>query len=200
MRFLEDIAAQSGLEPQFTSMQAIGLDADGRFVDADNYIIEAIFKLYPWEEMLRETYAANLPGSKALFLEPAWKAILSNKGMLPLLWERHPGHPNLLETYFEDDPRSQALGSSYVRKPLFSREGANIELVKNGRRAGVLDQGYGAEGWIRQALHELPRFNGHYPVIGSWVVGDEAAGIGIREDRARVTKNFSRFVPHAIIG
>ena len=178
----------------------IGLDADGRFVDQDNFIIQALFKLYPWEEMFREDYAARVGGSKTLFLEPAWKAILSNKGLLPLLWERNVGHPNLLPAFFEDDPRMAELGNSYVRKPLFSREGANIELVAKGRRATVMDQGYGEEGHIRQALHPITRFAGNYPIIGAWMVDAEPAGIGIREDRSRVTKNLSRFIPHVIVG
>lgn len=199
VRFLEDIAAQAGIEPKFTALQDIGLDANGKFVDAENYIISAIFKLYPWEEMLREPFAANLAASGAQFLEPAWKSVLSNKGLLPLLWERHAGHPNLLAAYFEDDPRISDLGASYVRKPLFSREGANIELVSQGRRARVLDLGYGAEGHVRQALHPMPRFGGAYPVVGAWMVGDEPAGVGIREDRSRVTKNHSRFMPHVIL-
>ena len=198
VRYLEDIAAQAGLEPKFAPLLSIGLDADGRFVDQDNYIINAMFKLYPWEEMLREPYAANLATSKAQFLEPAWKTILSNKGLLPMLWSRNAGNPNLLPAYFEDDPKCADLGRSYVRKPLFSREGANIELVDHGRRAPVLDQGYGAEGHVRQALFPLTRFDGHYPVMGVWMVGDEPAGLGIREDRSRVTRNTSRFVPHFI--
>jgi glutathionylspermidine synthase len=119
--------------------------------------------------------------------------------MLPLLWQRHEGHPNLLPAFFEDDPKSAELAKSYVRKPLFSREGANIELVDDGRRAKVLDQGYGEEGHIRQALQTLSPFDGNYPVVGAWIVGDEPAGIGIREDRSRVTKNLSRFVPHVIL-
>lgn len=200
VKYLEDIAAQAGLEPKFVPIGGIGLDADGRFVDQDDFIIQAIFKLYPWEEMFREDYAAKIAGSKTRFLEPAWKAVLSNKGLLPLLWDRHEGHPNLLPAFFEDDPRAVELGSSYVRKPLFSREGANIELVKEGRRARVLDQGYGEEGHIRQALHPLTAFDGNYPVIGAWIVGDEPAGVGIREDRSRVTRNLSRFIPHAILG
>ena len=134
------------------------------------------------------------------WIEPPWKAILSNKGILPLLWERHRGHPNLLEAYFEGDPAASALGGRFVRKPLFSREGANIELVDEGRRAKVLDQGYGAEGHIVQALHTLTPFDGNYPVVGTWIVGEDPAGIGIREDRSRVTKNLSRFVPHVIVG
>jgi glutathionylspermidine synthase len=199
VKYLEDLATQAGIEPKFAPIEQIGLDADGRFVDQDDYIVGAIFKLYPWEEMLREPYAANLAASKTQFIEPAWKAILSNKGLLPLLWERHAGHPNLLPAYFEDDPRCAELGRSYVRKPLFSREGANIELVDRGRKAAVLDQGYGAEGHIRQALHPLTRFDGNYPVMGLWMVGDECVALGIREDRGRVTRNQSRYVPHVIL-
>lgn len=200
VRFLEDVAGQAGVEPKFVALSEIGLDADGRFVDQDDLIIGAMFKLHPWEDIFRETYAGNIAGSGALFIEPAWKAILSNKGLLPLLWERHPGHPNLLEAWFDDDAKAERLGDSFVRKPLFSREGANIELSELGKLDPVLDQGYGAEGWIRQALQPPPNFEGNYPVIGSWVVGDEPAGMGIREDAARVTRDTSRFVPHILYG
>jgi glutathionylspermidine synthase len=200
VKYLEDIAKQAGIEPKFVPVAEIGLDADGRFIDQDNYLIQALFKLYPWEDMFREDYAEKIKGSRTQFLEPAWKAVLSNKGMLPLLWARHAGHPNLLPAFFEGDPRAAELGQSYVRKPLFSREGANIELVDQGRKAKVLDQGYGEEGHIVQALHTLTAFDGNYPVVGAWVVGEEPAGIGIREDRSRVTKNLSRFVPHVIVG
>ncbi|MDP3855679.1 glutathionylspermidine synthase family protein [Phenylobacterium sp.] len=199
VRFLEDVAGQAGLTPKFVALDKIGLDADGRFVDAENFLIGAIFKLYPWEQMFRDTYGDKIAASRTQFIEPAWKAVLSNKGLLPLLWERHAGHPNLLEAWFDDDPRADGLGRSYVRKPLFSREGANLELYDKGRRASVLDQGYGAEGWIRQALCPPPKFGANYAVVGSWVIGDEPAGMGIREDRGRVTRDRSRFVPHVIL-
>jgi len=55
---------------------------------------------------------------------------------------------------------------------------------------------YGAEGFIYQGVAKLPDFGGRYPVIGSWIVGDEPAGIGIREDDGPITRNASRFVPH----
>ena len=45
-------------------------------------------------------------------------------------------------------------------------------------------------------MHALPAFDGNYPVIGSWIIGDDAAGIGIREDDTPITRNTSRFVPH----
>jgi glutathionylspermidine synthase len=56
--------------------------------------------------------------------------------------------------------------------------------------------GYGAEGWVYQAMTPIPEFDGHYAVIGSWIVGDAAAGIGMREDDTPITRNTSRFVPH----
>jgi glutathionylspermidine synthase len=200
VRYLEDLASQAGLDPKFVAIDRIGLDAEGKFVDDEGWIVQAIFKLYPWEDMFREPYAEKLADSGAMFLEPAWKAILSNKGLLPLLWDRHPGHPNLLPSFFDDDTAGKAdLGNSYVRKPLFSREGWDIELVDRGRRAKGREGGYGEEGHVVQALARLPRLDGKYPVIGSWVVGTEAAGVSIREDQSRVTRNLSRFVPHMIL-
>ena len=198
VRFFEDIASQAGLEPKFVDVKQIGLNASGQFVDSDKNEIQAAFKLYPWEYMLREPYAPKLAAAKVKWIEPAWKSILSNKGLLPLLWERHPGHPNLLPAFFDSDPAAVELGASYVRKPLYSREGANIEIVVEGQPEPVLDQGYGEEGYIRQALHVPPTFGEEHAVIGAWIVGNEAAGIGVREDRSVITHNMARFVPHYI--
>lgn len=198
VRFLEDLARQAGLDPKFIALDQIGLNADGRFVDDENWLIQAMFKLYPWEQMLRDDYAEPLPDAGVTVLEPAWKALLSNKGILPLLWERHAGHPNLLEAWFEADPAHVQLGPDYVRKPLFSREGANIAIVQGETREEGLDGGYGAGGWIRQALHAPPVFDGRHVIVGSWLVGDEPAGMALREDEGPITRNTSRFVPHFI--
>jgi glutathionylspermidine synthase len=200
VRFFEDLAVQAGIEPKFVAVRDIGLNAAGHFVDSDNFELQAAFKLYPWEMMFREPYAANLAQAKVRWIEPAWKAILSNKGLLPLLWARHPGHPNLLPAFFDDDPAAATLGETYVHKPLFSREGANVAIVEDGVGQMLLDEGYGAEGFIRQALHPAPTFDGLHAVVGAWIVGDEAAGIGMREDDSMVTRNLARFVPHFIEG
>jgi glutathionylspermidine synthase len=198
VRFFEDLATQVGIEPKFVEMKQIGLNGDGRFVDDDGFELQAAFKLYPWEFMFREDYAPNLAKADVRWIEPAWKSILSNKGILPLLWERHPNHPNLLPAFFDDDPAAAILGPRYVRKPLFSREGANVELVEESGTRTALDEGYGAEGFIRQAYAPPPTFDGRHPVIGAWIVGDAAAGIGVREDDDVVTRNLARFVPHYI--
>src|SRR3546814_745312 len=113
VRFFEDLASQVGIDPKFVAMRDIGLNADGRFVDTDGFELQAAFKLYPWEGMLREPYAPNLVRAGVRWLEPAWKAILSNKGILPLLWERYRGHPNLLAAFFDDDPAAELLGTKF---------------------------------------------------------------------------------------
>ncbi|HEY0115100.1 MAG TPA: glutathionylspermidine synthase family protein [Allosphingosinicella sp.] len=199
VRYLEDLASQAGLNPRFVAVDGIGLDADGRFVDQDRTIIAAIFKLYPWEDMFREPYAQGLMRSGALFIEPPWKAILSNKAILPLLWERHRGHPNLLPAFFDGDPAAGELGSAFVRKPFFSREGWDVELVEGDVREEGPKGGYGEEGHILQELAPLSRIDGNYAVLGSWVVGEAAAGLSVREDVSRITRNVSRFLPHVIL-
>jgi len=200
VRYLEDLASQAQLQPRFVAIDRIGLDAEGRFVDDQGLVVTAVFKLYPWEDMFREPYAAGLMRSGALFIEPPWKAILSNKAMLPLLWERHAGHPNLLPAFFDGDPRAAELGGRYVRKPFFSREGWDIELVDGAERQEGPKGGYGEEGHILQGLASLPKLDGNYAVIGSWIVGEAAAGLSVREDKSRITRNVSRFLPHYIEG
>lgn len=190
--YLRDTAAQAGLATAPVFIEDIGLDEPrGIFVDDQNSPIHTVFKLYPWEWMLAEEFGEAALGHPWRIIEPPWKMLLSNKGLLAILWELYPDHPNLLPTFFDPAP----FGSTYVKKPLLSREGANVSVVQ-GALAQESAGAYGAEGFVYQAFHPLPAFNGHHAVIGSWIVGSEAAGIGIREDKTLVTQNTSRFVPH----
>ena len=102
----EDTAAQAGLATTLIDIADIGWHDDGHFVDLDDRAIELAFKLYPWEWMFHEAFGAQLTSAATRWIEPPWKAILSNKGILPLLWEMFPNHPNLLPAYFEDDPEA----------------------------------------------------------------------------------------------
>ena len=38
----------------------------------------------------------------------------------------------------------------------------------------------------------------HHPVLGTWVVDGDAAGLGIRESDGLITDDLSFFVPHTI--
>jgi glutathionylspermidine synthase len=199
--YLDDCARQAGLATTILPMEDIGRTPRGQFTDREDKPIELMFKLYPWEWMMREQFGASLPGSGTQFLEPPWKAVLSNKGILPLLWAMYPRHPNLLPAAFEDDEEGiKALGTSYVRKPLYSREGANVEIVVGGNVVDSDSGPYGSEGFVRQAVATLPQFDGNYTVLGSWLVQGQPCGLCVREDNDPITKNTSRFLPHAIVG
>jgi glutathionylspermidine synthase len=187
VQYLMDIAAQSGAEVQYIALEDLG-ELNGQFVDEQDYNIRGLFKLYPWEFMV---------------IEPAWKMVLSNKGILPLLWQKHPNHPLLLPAHFVNEQEAPQAG--WVYKPLLSREGANIRIVTNQGEQIETPGPYTSDGFIRQAFQSLPVFNNAntgqkvYPLIGSWVVGNTPAGIGIREDQHLITQNTSRFVPHIFL-
>jgi glutathionylspermidine synthase len=197
--YVGECARQADIETSLIDMRDIGLSRDGRFIDRTGRDIELMFKLYPWEWMFDEAFGRGPALREARWVEPAWKSLLSNKGMLALLWEMAPDHPNLLPCYFEGDPRSRDLGASYARKPLYSREGGNVELHDGAETILGPDLAYGGQGHVLQALCRLPDFSGNYPVLGCWLVGDAPAGMGVREDVSPVTSNRSRFIPHAIV-
>jgi glutathionylspermidine synthase len=191
--YLRDTAIQAGIDAQALAMADIGWNGT-RFMDTRDRPINVLFKLYPWEWMVREEFGQHLLTRSTRVLEPAWKMLLSNKAILPILWEKFPGHPNLLAASFEPGK----FATDFVKKPIYSREGANVSITSGGRTVEAPGE-YGAEGYIWQAYHELPRFAGNYTVIGSWIVGEDSAGIGIREDDSPITRNTSRFVPHYFV-
>jgi glutathionylspermidine synthase len=51
---------------------------------------------------------------------------------------------------------------------------------------------------VYQLLAPLPEFDRMRPVLGAWVVGDDAAGLGIRETAGLITDDGAAFVPHRI--
>ncbi|SNR83072.1 glutathionylspermidine synthase family protein [Puniceibacterium sediminis] len=212
-------AREAGLGAHYCDLEKIAISNEGQFLDDQDRRIAVLFKLYPWEDLLRDDYADHIAGSGCLFLEPAWKALLSNKGLLPVLWQMFEGHPNLLPAFFESEigeaiagrgaaspdvaaafGRAEAqLVAGHVRKPILSREGASVTIIKDGE---IVEQAqntdYAEHPRIIQAYAPLPQFDGFRPVIGAWIVGDTCVGIGIREDRSRITQDLSRFKPHYI--
>lgn len=191
--YLRDTCEQAGVTTKPVFIEDVGWDARvKKLVDLDNMPIERGFKLYPWEWLWHEEFGVHLADTEIRLVEPTWKMLLSNKGLLPILWELFPDHPNLLPAYELAVP----LGDRYIRKPKLSREGSNVAWVEGGVVVEETGGDYGEEGHVYQALAPLPEFGGHRPIFGVWMVDHEAAGLGIREDTRRITGNLSRFVPH----
>ena len=195
--YMRDCAMQAGLDTRLVFIDDIGWDSGrGVFVDMQEQPIRNIFKLYPWEWLVHEEFGSNILQDKnnAFWIEPSWKMILSNKAILPVLWQLYPDCPWLLPAYFESGRLRD-----YVRKPILSREGANIQIVQGGAVIQETEGEYGEEGYVYQEYFPLPGIDGNHPIIGSWIIGQEPAGMGIRESDSLVTDNLSRFVPHYIV-
>jgi len=117
LEYLRDTAIQAGIQTKLIYIDEIGW-ADSQFVDLEGEPIQSIFKLYPWEWMVREEFGKNicLDIHQAQWIEPSWKMLLSNKAILPILWELFPNHPHLLAAYFEEPEYLQ----HFVKKPLLN--------------------------------------------------------------------------------
>jgi len=199
--YIEECANEAGIETKFVAISDIGLDDQGLLTDLDDKIITRLFKMYPWEWIMDEQFGANVPSCGATFFEPPWKAILSNKGLMALMWGMFEGHPNLLPAFFEDDPECQKFidGGDYVRKPLLSRQGANIQIMQGGQIISQTDGPYKDQPNIIQGLKRLPEFDGAYPLIGCWLVASRVQGLCIREDDSLITGTNAQVVPHVIL-
>lgn len=215
--------ARQALEPQgyrvkFVWMNQISagdLVAGDHFYDApgpDRQRIHVIFKLYPWEWMCEQPAARQCfrdmgdpYRDSTVWIEPPYKMLWSNKGLLPVLWRLFGDDPQrrplLLPAYFEDE--RPAWLTSYVRKPLLGREGANVSIVRDGVVVQSNDGPYDDQPFVCQALAPLPAFADErgapvHPVLGIWLIDGEPAGLGIRESAGLITDNLSHFVPHTI--
>lgn len=194
VHYLMETALQAGFQVKHVFLEGIGYDENARlFVDTDDEHITTLFKLYPWEWIMREEVGPHTINTATHLIEPTWKSLLSNKAMLAILWELFPDSPYLLPAYLQ--PGKLA---SYAKKPIFSREGSNVELYESGQLVASDTGPYGSEGFVYQQSVALPQFDDWYPVIGSWIVGSEPAGMCIREDRLKITTNMSNFIPHYI--
>ena len=192
--YLRDTAQQAGLETIPMFMHEIGWnDQQQAFLDPNEDPMFSIFKLYPWEAMLQEEFGVHAIDTyqSTRWIEPIWKMLLSNKGILPILWQLYPNHELLLEAHF-DGPHAMR---SYVRKPLMSREGANITLVRDHATITSTPGPYNGP-QIYQALAPEATFDQHHPVLGLWMIDQDCAGMGIRESTTPITDNRSSFIPH----
>nr|WP_275756734.1 glutathionylspermidine synthase family protein [Sulfurimonas sp. SAG-AH-194-C21] len=144
------------------------------------------FKLYPWEDM------PNFRATKTTaMLNPAYTLLYQSKGMLAILYELFPESPYLLKTAFEP------IQEKYVKKRMFGREGANIDIVENEKVLLTTDGIYDEYRAVYQEYVDFARDEeGRYYQAGVFY-SDGSCGIGFRRG-AEILDDMSEFVAHAI--
>ena len=110
IEYLAECASEAGLQTHLIDINDIGISAEGLFLDCSDQQIRTLL-IYPWEWIFSEEFGAKVYGSGTRFIEPPWRSILSNKGLLPILWEMFEGHqiycPHILKM-----TRAQELGNN----------------------------------------------------------------------------------------
>lgn len=199
--YLAACADEAGWESVVMDINDVQLSVDNQFADGESKLITNMFSLYPYEFALLDEYADYIEQSGCTFIEPLWKVLLSSKALLPIMWSLYEGHPNLLECYFADETglkEAEKLQNKVI-KPIYSREGANINIVLDGKAVEGTAGNYGAEGHIIQEYAPLAEYEHGRCVVGSWVIGKVASGISFRESNTLITNDVARFIPHVII-
>jgi len=191
--YFRDLAEQAGIPTRPIGIPDIRWnDAGGEFRDESEDRIHFLHKLYPWEWAATDAFGPFFARDMLGVVEPPWKAVLSHKAILPLLWELNPGHPNLLEAHRGAAPSS----GDWVEKPALGREGANIRMLHDGAITASTEGTYGDGMTISQRRAPMLVQDGWTSVIGSWIAGDKACGIIFRESRDAIVRENSRVLPH----
>jgi glutathionylspermidine synthase len=195
-KYIEDCFNQAGVRTEYIHVEDICVNEDGDFCSNSGELIKSIFKLYPYEWMFHEEFSDNLAESLKkgnTWMEPVYKAVWSNKMFMYYLHKMFPNSPYVLKCQLTPEGME-----NYVVKPLLSREGANVTIFEGTDIIAQTGGEYGEEGFVYQEYFKIPKFEGKTPILGSWVVGGESAGMGIRESENLITNNMAQFISHMI--
>ncbi|MFX3626976.1 glutathionylspermidine synthase family protein [Campylobacter sp. LH-2024] len=194
-KLLAYIANEAGFETNFSYVDEVEFSDEGIFKDGINY--EYWFKLIPWEDIAIEEgdlamlLTQIMRNQKAIILNPAYTLIFQSKGIMKILYELYPNHPLLLET--KDQPLT---GKTYVKKPVFGREGANISIVKGEQILKENEGPYVNNKFIYQEYVELNSHENEFYQAGVFFAY-EGCGLGFRKG-GMILDNSSKFVGHII--
>jgi glutathionylspermidine synthase len=184
-KLLLQMAKDRGLLANFAPLQEVCFEEE-YVVDAQESRYDFWFKLFPWEEML--AFEGKL---KTSVLNPAYTLLYQSKGMLAILWQLFPESPYLLESSFEP------IEGKYVRKRMFGREGANIEIVDNNATLLETEGAYEEYDSIYQEYVDFVRDDeGLYYQAGLFY-SEKPCGLGFRRG-AEILDDSSQFIGHLI--
>ncbi|MEA3373223.1 MAG: glutathionylspermidine synthase family protein, partial [Campylobacterota bacterium] len=198
-QLLQKIAADAGGIASFAYLHNVHFH-DEQILDQWDNRYDFWFKLYPWEDIshvhpdLTKLLTSSMQQQKSAVLNPAYTLLYQSKGMLKILYELFPDSPYLLNASFEPLKKEK-----YVKKRLFGREGANIDIVDENNRLLLSTPGpYDTFKSVYQAYTPFPRDSaGSYYQAGVFYSG-EACGLGFRKG-SEILDDLSRFVGHIIV-
>ncbi len=192
--YLAATAAEAGIETVLLPLQDIGWEG-GRFRDHDGAAISWLVKLYPWEALTKDAFVQHLRSSGMGVLEPAWCWAASNHGLLAMLWNLYPDHPNLCRAAL--DEASLGPVEAVTVRSLFGLDHAVTRMTEHGQLVAEGGDVENPGGWLW--METPPTFferEGVHAVIDAWIVGDKCLGMSVREASSPLVGADAVIVPH----
>lgn len=196
--YLAATANEAGLPATLLPLEDIRWDGS-RFRDHERAVISRLVKLYPWSAMAEDAYARSLRLGAMGVVEPAWRWLMSHHGLLPLLWQLHPRHPNLCRAV--TDPAALSGCDVVLSRGFFGLDHARTRIMVQGQV--VSDSAPGEPAGGHEVWMEMPPLFEHdkgYAVIDAWIVGEKCMGMSVRESHDPRLGPDSRVVPHIFRG
>jgi len=176
VELLQNMAKDASLVTEFTYLEAC----------EEKMAYDFWFKLYPWEDM------PNFQASQqTAMLNPAYTLLYQSKGMLAILYRLFPNSPYLLKSSFEP------IKEKYVKKRMFGREGANIDIVENAQVVKTTEGIYDSYKAVYQEYINFVQDSEQNYYQAGVFYSDGACGIGFRRG-AEILDDMSQFMGHIV--
>lgn len=186
LTYIKQIADEVGIKTQEIPINE--LTFENKKLIHNKKELKFIYKTLPWEW----ADPLLLKADNIIWFEPAWTNLLSNKALLAIMYELFPNNEYLLPTYLVPNKLN-----SFVKKPLYGRDGSNISIHNNSKITWT-GGSYTNSGFIYQKYHQIKQFDSFCPIIRSFIINDEFSAIGIKESQYPINNNLSNFTPHII--
>lgn len=200
--YLSATAGEAGVATRLLPLQSVGWDG-ARFLDDEGQPVSWLAKIYPWQGLADDSFLRKLRGGGMSVLSPLWCWLMSNHGLLALLWERYPRHSNLCRAAF--DPADLGDCEAVTARGLFGLDDAAQTMRVHGGtvHGGTVSDtgprdGTGGVVW----LETPPTFEeeGAHAVLHAWIIGDKCLGMSVRESADPRVGPEAAMVPHLFRG
>lgn len=160
-----------------------------------------VVKMVPWdllfledEKMCKDIINAMEEYEHLRVINPPYAAVYQSKGLLKIANELFPDSPYLLG-YSDVKPPE---GIVYIAKPIYGREGCNIDIVNEDGNTISSDGYYKDQPKMYQEKAELNFYEGKYYQAGVFVSMEYPCGLGFRRSESPIISTYSELCGHIV--
>jgi glutathionylspermidine synthase len=190
------ILKQAGIESKMY-VEGEGLEVrDGCVYDGDDRV-DIIYKTFSWNKIYRNIdekykWVEILTAPNVDVIEPMWRTLIGNKALLPIVYKMFPDNQWLLPTTYDPFDKVFENEEELIEKSVLSSGSFGVNILNK------KDIKETKSGCIYQKMFEV-KSDGEYFVLGSWLIGNEYAGLILKNSKGRISTydaptTFSRIV------